>query len=53
MDPLIKHDHLCHDHWRNSEIVGQPTYQPGDHVHFDQVMMLDSSIISKNMYIKS
>lgn len=34
--PLIKHDHLCHDHWRNSEIVGQPTYQPGDHVHFDQ-----------------
>ena len=31
--PLIKDDHVCHDHWRNSEIVGKPTYQLGDHVH--------------------
>ena len=33
--PLIQHDHLCHDHWRHSEIVGKPTYQEGDHVHPD------------------
>jgi hypothetical protein len=42
--PLIKHDHLCHDHWRNSKIVGQPTYQPGDHVHYKnayQVGLID------------
>ena len=31
--PLIIHDHVCHDHWKNSEIVGEPTYQLGDHVH--------------------
>ena len=34
--PLIKDDHVCHDHWRNSEIVGKPTYQEGDHVHPDK-----------------
>jgi len=32
--PLIKEDHVCHDHWRHSEIVGKPTYQLGDHVHY-------------------
>ena len=31
--PFIKHDHMCHDHWRHSKVVGQPTYQLGDHVH--------------------
>ena len=34
--PLIKDDHVCHDHWKNSKIVGQPTYQLGDHVHYNQ-----------------
>ena len=34
--PLIKDDHVCHDHWRNSEIVGEPTYQLGDHVHYNK-----------------
>ena len=34
--PLIMHDHICHDHWRNSEIIGEPTYQLGDHVHYNQ-----------------
>ena len=34
--PLIVKDHLCHDHWRHSKVVGQPTYQKGDHVHPDQ-----------------
>ena len=34
--PLIVNDHLCHDHWRHSKVVGQPTYQKGDHVHPDQ-----------------
>ena len=24
---------MCHDHWKNSEIIGKPTYQLGDHVH--------------------
>ena len=24
---------MCHDHWRHSKVVGQPTYQLGDHVH--------------------
>ena len=30
--PLIMNDHLCHDQWRHSKVVGQPTYQEGDHV---------------------
>ena len=34
--PLIQHDHVCHDHWRHSKIKGKPTYQLGDHVHFNQ-----------------
>jgi hypothetical protein len=32
--PLIKSDSLCHDHWRHSKVYGQPTYQEGDHVHW-------------------
>jgi len=34
--PLIKDDHVCHDHWKNSEIVGKPTYQLGDFVHYSK-----------------
>ena len=33
--PVIKFDHLCHDHWRHSKVIGQPTYQPGDHVSWE------------------
>jgi hypothetical protein len=33
--PVIKFDHLCHDHWRHSKVTGQPTYQPGDHVSWE------------------
>lgn len=32
--PFIKHDHMSHDHWRHSKVYGQPTYQEGDHVHW-------------------
>ncbi len=34
--PLIKHDHVCHDHWRHTEIKGTPTYEEGDHVHWNK-----------------
>lgn len=33
--PVIKFDHLCHDHWRHSKVIGQPTYQPEDHVSWE------------------
>lgn len=32
--PVIRTDHLCHDHWRHSKVSGEPTYQEGDHVHW-------------------
>jgi len=34
--PLIKYDHVCHDHWRHSKVEGSPTYQVGDHVHWKE-----------------
>lgn len=34
--PLIKLDHLCHDHWNHSIPLGQPTTQVGDHVSHDK-----------------
>jgi len=34
--PMIINDHVCHDHWAHNQPAGQPTHQPGDHVHYDQ-----------------
>ena len=34
--PLIQHDHVCHDYWRHAKVVGKPTYQLGDHVHYSK-----------------
>lgn len=33
--PVIKFDHLCHDHWKHSKVIGQPTYKLGDHVTWE------------------
>ena len=32
----IVHDHLCHDHWSHSPVIGQPTYNARDHVHYEE-----------------
>lgn len=34
--PMIAFDHVCHDHWAHTQPSGQPTTQPGDHVHYNQ-----------------
>ena len=34
--PLIQHDHVCHDYWKHSKVKGKPTYQVGDHVHYNK-----------------
>ncbi len=34
--PLIQNDHVCHDHWNNTEPSGECTTQEGDHVDHDK-----------------
>lgn len=32
----IVHDHLCHDHWKHASVIGNPTYNARDHVHYSE-----------------